>query len=508
MKNIKILTFTLLTLIGIGACTNLDENSLGGELTGEQAAELTSAKQFLNSAYTALQTFESQEQPWALQEHTADAVMGPTRGGDWDDNGIWRQLQEHKWTAGHKFVEDTYNNLSNGVFQSIQAISFDPSVSEEAQAQYLLAWFVFSLNDLYGQVPIREAGEDLREPSRVLNRQEAIDMVISLLETAIPNLAPSGGDPSIANQGSARTLLAKAYLNKPVYEATSPAGPYDFTNADMDQVIQNIDAVTGYSLEGDYYNNFSTLNETSSENIFVSKHIRNQPGGGVRTRWHMTLHYNQNPSGWNGFTTLSDFYSKFDDPNDVRKGGIDYPNMTEISGLKIGFLEGQQYDQNGNKLKDRLGNDLSFTIESPIISSGNTLEITGVRALKYAPDYDAPGFENPENDYVLLRYADALLMKAEALLRKGDAAGGLAIVNDIRTMRGAAPLGALDLNAMIDERGRELWWEGWRRQDLIRFGKFLDAWTEKEASGEERLLFPIPTIALSSNPNLVQNPGY
>ncbi len=506
MKNIKILIITLLTLIGIGACTDLDEK-LGGELNAEQALELTSAKQFLNSAYVALQTFESQEQPWALQEHTADGVMGPTRGGDWDDNGIWRQLQEHKWNAGHKFVEDTYNTLSNGVFQSIQAISFDPSVSEEAQAQFLLAWFVFSLNDLYGQVPIREAGEDLREPSRVLTRQEAIDMVISLLETALPNLAPSGGDPSIANQGSARALLAKAYLNKPVYLAASPAGPYDFTSADMDKVIENINGISGYDIEDDYFNNFSVLNATSTENIFVSKHVRNEPGGGVRTRWHMTLHYNHNPSGWNGFTTLSDFYNKFDDPNDVRLGG-DYPNLTEISGLKIGFLLGQQYDENGNKLKDRLGNDLSYTLESPIISSGSNLEITGIRALKYAPDYDAPGFENPENDYVLLRYGDALLMKAEALLRKGDAAGGLAIVNDLRDARGVAPLGVLDENAMIDERARELWWEGWRRQDLIRFGKYLDAWNEKDASGEERLLFPIPTIALSSNPNLVQNPGY
>ena len=81
--------------------------------------------------------------------------------------------------------------------------------------------------------------------------------------------------------------------------------------------------------------------------------------------------------------------------------------------------------------------------------------------------------DQKDNEYAIFRYADVLLMKAEALLRTGDAAGGLAIVNQIRTKRGASALGSLDLNAMLDERGREMYWEGWRRQDLIRFGKYL-----------------------------------
>jgi hypothetical protein len=116
-----------------------------------------------------------------------------------------------------------------------------------------------------------------------------------------------------------------------------------------------------------------------------------------------------------------------------------------------------------------------------------------------------------ENEHVAFRYADVLLMKAEALLRKGDAAGGLTLVNMIRTdpSRNASALATLTVDNLLDERGRELAWEGWRRNDLIRFGKFLQPdQARPDASGPERLLFPIPNEQLAVNPNLSQNPGY
>ena len=81
-------------------------------------------------------------------------------------------------------------------------------------------------------------------------------------------------------------------------------------------------------------------------------------------------------------------------------------------------------------------------------------------------------------------------------------------MNSIRAKRGVGPLAALDVNNMLDERGREMYWEGYRRQDLIRFGKFLQPWQEKAASDPRNLLFPIPSDQLAVNPNLTQNPGY
>ena len=149
---------------------------------------------------------------------------------------------------------------------------------------------------------------------------------------------------------------------------------------------------------------------------------------------------------------------------------------------------------------------LFFTRDVKLKETGTNLEVTGIRVIKYPPDY-VKEF-SAENEYVVFRYADVLMMKAEALLRTGNAAGALTIVNQIRTPRGATPLASLTENNLLDERGRELYWEGWRRNDLIRFGKFLGAWQEKTASTAERLLFAIPNEQLAVNPNLTQNPGY
>ncbi len=227
--------------------------------------------------------------------------------------------------------------------------------------------------------------------------------------------------------------------------------------------------------------------------------------GNVRSRWFLTLHYNQNPSGWNGFATLSDFYDSFED-SDIRKGA-EYAGMTEIGGIRAGFLIGQQFHQNGTALKDRKGNDLAFTREVALVEAGNDLEVTGIRVIKYPIDYNSG--DNADNDYVYFRYADVLLMKAEALLRSGNAGAALDIVNDLRGQRSATAFASLNEVNLLEERGREFYWEGWRRQDLIRFGKYLEPFQGKpETSGPERLLFPIPASALAVNPNLVQNPGY
>ncbi|MFZ1751505.1 MAG: RagB/SusD family nutrient uptake outer membrane protein, partial [Saprospiraceae bacterium] len=215
-----------------------------------------------------------------------------------------------------------------------------------------------------------------------------------------------------------------------------------------------------------------------------------------------TLHYNQNPSGWNGFATLGSFYDKFQ-PADQRIGAA-IPGVTDVSGLRVGLVIGQQKDKNGVDIKDRSGKPLNFT--KKVLLAGNG-EADGIRVVKYPPDY--ANLDNPENDYILIRLADILLLKAEALLRKGNAAGALTIVNDLRVKRGATALASVDLAALLDERGREFYWEGMRRNDQIRFGTFTGAWEFKLASTDgHQVLFPIPQGALDSNPNLKQNAGY
>ncbi|MGY0037101.1 RagB/SusD family nutrient uptake outer membrane protein [Pedobacter sp. NJ-S-72] len=179
-----------------------------------------------------------------------------------------------------------------------------------------------------------------------------------------------------------------------------------------------------------------------------------------------------------------------------------------FSGVKVGFLIGQQYDQTGAIIKDRRGNNLIFTPEvSNIETDANHLEVAGIRVIKYPIDYVNASTGKAENDWVYYRYSDVLLMKAEAQLRTGQTGSALTLVNSLRTVRGATAFGSLTLDNLLDERGREFFWEGVRRQDLIRFGKFLTPWQEKPTDNPRSVLFPIPDNQLG-NTNYTQNPGY
>jgi hypothetical protein len=366
--------------------------------------------------------------------------------------------------------------------------------------------------DGWDQVPFRATttGDVVHTLPEVKKGAACADFLITELNAALPNLATTPKNK--ANRDAAKVLLMKLYLNKGVFG--NRAAP-TFAAADMNQVITLADQIINsglYTLNANYFGNFAPDNSTTvNENIFALECTNaTGRGGNNQAMWYLGLHYNQNPSGWNGFTTLSDFYNKFE-AADIRRG-MAYPGITSVGGVRVGFLVGQQFDQNGVALKDRRNNPLAFTPQVQIKETGNNLEITGIRVMKYPIDYvhNFPA----DNDWVMYRYADVLLMKAEAILRGGTPTGSapyntaLGLVNFVRAARGASALTSVDLNVLLDERGREFYWEGQRRNDLIRFGKFLLAWQEKPASGPERLLFPIPNSQLAANPNLSQNPGY
>lgn len=490
-------------LIGAFACTDLEEE-LREDLTASQASELVEVSALLKSAYDGLRLpYMDQSRFWAAQEHTSDEAIGPTRGPDWDDNGVWRVLHSHEWNADHAFLGNTFSELLQVVYNTTDILNFSPTAEQEAEARFLRAFVMNSVVDGWGQVPFREAGTSLLADAPVLSAQESVDFIVSECNAILSNLPD--GPTHVANKDAARVLLMKTLLNKGAYlNRSSPS----FDAGDMNTVIGLADEIINsgkYTLADNYFDNFAPNNDAiSTENIFTGLNEGGVSSGNVRSRWFCTLHYNQNPSGWNGFTTLGDFYMSFED-GDTRKMA-DYAGMTEVGGLNAGFLFGQQYDQDGNALQDRKGNPLAFTKEVAIKESGDNLEITGIRVIKYPVDYNSG--DNADNDYVFYRYADVLLMKAEAEYRNGNSGTALSIVNDIRESRGASTLSSIDLDGLLAERGRELYWEGHRRTDLIRFGAYLNAWEEKAASGEERLLFPIPTGSLASNPNLMQNPGY
>ncbi|RNL52133.1 RagB/SusD family nutrient uptake outer membrane protein [Pedobacter jejuensis] len=502
MKNKYIASFVTASLL-LSGCTKLDEKLNGQVSSGSLSTN--DVPSLITASYTSMRG--PYQAPWnwsALQEVTSDEVIVPTRAGDWDDNGAWRALHLHKWASDDARISDVFRDLNSVNYVSTNVLGLKPTAAQAAVARFIRAFSQFSILDGWGQVPYREPGEAVTQPSKVRNASEEISYLINELTAIIPDLPI--GPASVANKNAARTLLMKVYLNKGTFlNRSNPT----FDAADMAKVISLADEIAagGYSLTTNYFDNFAPSNDLlSKENIFTSANTGGVDGSDLDGQWKCTLHYSQNPNGYNGFSSLSNFYNKFE-ASDKRRGGS-YAGQTNISGIRVGFLVGQQVDQNGVALKDRKGNPLAFTPEVSIIERDpNHLEVAGIRVIKYPIDYANSGSRKPDNDWVYFRYSDVLLMKAEAQLRTSQTAQALALVNSLRTVRGASTLTALTLDVLLDERGRELYWESFRRQDLIRFGKFLAAWQEKPASEAKYLVFPIPDNQLG-NPNLIQNPGY
>ncbi len=508
MKYFKILFFLVLTLVFF-ACTKLDEE-FRGELEQDNAGSITAAELLIN-AYNSLNGPFQIGDFWHLQEHTSDEMIGPTRGPDWDDNGLWRALHAHTWNADHGIVGGGFNSLLGSQFAASNVLQFSPSAQQAAEARFIRALGMFAVLDGWDQVPYREDLTDYRILPITLAGTEAVDFIVGELN-AIMNDLPDNVPAYTANKNAAKVLLMKLYLNKGAY--ANRASP-TFNPADMSEVVTLADqiiATNKYSVNaGKYFDNFAPNNDAiSTENIFTLLNKTGDRGGNVRGAWFSIAHYNMNPGGWNGFATLSDFYDKFEAVDERRGKTYTYPGglPNPANAINVGFLAGQQYDMiSGAALQDRKSQPLSFTREVAIRETGNNLEITGIRGLKYSYDY-ATADDQKNNDWTIFRYADVLLMKAEALHRTGDAAGALIIINQLRAIRGASALGSATIDAVLDERGRELYWEGYRRQDLIRFGKYLQPWQEKPTDDPKNLLFPIPSSQLSVNPNLTQNPGY
>ena len=223
----------------------------------------------------------------------------------------------------------------------------------------------------------------------------------------------------------------------------------------MTNVVQAVDAITadGYTLQSGYFNIFTP--DTDSETIlFTTSSVGNRMWNG--------LHYNQNSpdnsgGGWNGWSTLAEFYDLFEgDPNtnvpgsgqEERRGFV--PTDGSNLGIGYGFLIGQQYDENGNPLNDRPGNPLIFKRDF-VALAGNDEQI-GIRTIKYHPENGA--FQGHQ---IIQRYADAHLMKAEAIFRGGTSGDdALTLINDLRTIRNATPLSTVTEQDLLDERRKRI----------------------------------------------------
>ncbi|MEQ9424632.1 MAG: RagB/SusD family nutrient uptake outer membrane protein [Cyclobacteriaceae bacterium] len=525
----KYLNKTWMLALGFSALLvscDLDIEETDSIITEESSGTFTGVpdtEAAVNDLYNSLRGhLEAQDNYFALQEVSTDELLVPTRGTDWGDNGIWRTLHAHTWSPSHAYVLNVWNQFNQNIFRATEIIDSRSGASPEeaANAKFVRAYSMWIILDLYGQVPFREPDEAADVNPTVLTRAEALSRVITDLDEAIAALPTAGPGAGLdrASKAAANFLKARVLLNAHIYDGTGTPSP-----ANMTAVVAAVDAIEadGFALQEGFFELFEA--DEDAETIWWV------PASTGNNMWN-GLHYNQIVSdntggGWNGFSTLAEFYDTFEGSSSSNAAGSDQeerrgfvPTLADADpetnlGIGFGFLVGQQvgpagFDDDGNptslvELKDRPGNPLVFTKELPGLVGNN--ERTGIRVLKYHPSNGA--FAGHK---IIFRYADAHLMRAEAMMN-GAAGDALAEVNELRDLRDASDLSSISAAEMLNERGRELYMEYIRRTDMIRFGQYGRNWQFKDPGSvdvAERALYPVPSNALLSNPNLVQNPGY
>ncbi len=543
---LKFLSLAFLAVFGLYSCTDLEIEETDSFIS-EGFQGLEDPESALDQLYNQIGgALGDQANTYALTTVTTDEQLVPTRGADWGDNGRWRKLHQHEWGLEETDIITPFDQWNSNQLLASQILDERSAANSivGANAHFLRAWSMFLILDFYGQVPFRDTQLSSTTVPEVLSGAAAVDFILADLDAAIsglPATAAGSGELNRASKAAARYLKAKVLLNRNIYLGQlADQLPSAASAADMQEVVNLVDdiAADGFALQSGYFEIFEP--STDTESIWVNSI------GNAGNRIFNGLHYNSTGlggGGWNGFSTLAEFYDLFEgdanqnryesdvtsaqiDGQEERRGGVpnigvpftsrpgssdDNGGFEDGSNVGNGFLVGQQYALDGTPLEDRQGNPLEFS-RGFVDGNGapsliNNSERTGIRVMKYNPR-NGGGFAS---NVMIFRYADAHLMKAEAILRGASGGDATALVNELRTIRNATPLGSVSESDMLDERGRELYCEWWRRNDMIRFGQYTRQWefkSDSETGNRTRNLFPIPLPQLLANPNLVQNPGY
>lgn len=536
MKNLLNIRYFLIGLVMSYlalSCIDLEEQLYSQVLAEDffqNEEEFISA---LGAAYSSLGGIGNSGSLWSINEVSSDALVVSHKGGDWFDGGQWLQLHQHDFQPDNPFFQNSWNFLFGGINTCNRLIfTFEGSdnpiaITFIAELRALRALYYFWAMDAFGNVPLVTDFADLTSPN-TRPRQEIYNFILTELNEVIP-LLPTSKDATTygrMTRWSALMIRMKMYLNAEVYTG-SPQ--WALAATDAEEIINS----GLYSLMPNYWENFIINNSNSSETIFVYPYDKVFARG---FNWvMMTLHiasqatYNITQQPWNGFQTVEEFYNSYVDPERnpgtqglVWKGLALEQTQGTIDGRLTNFLVGPQFRADGSRLEDPgvEGNDpdgppITFMPFLNEISPGG-LRQAGARIAKY--EFERGGTDNMSNDFVIFRLSDAILSLAESKFRLGQTAEALVLVNQIRERaENLDPFSVLTEQNLFDEMGREMFAEMTRRQDLIRFKKFGEAWwpfqgmtrpKRVHAPGSHWELFPIPQQQLDANPNLSQNPGY
>ena len=505
-----------------------------------------------------------------LQEFNSDEASLPGRQGDWVDGGKWQNFFLHNFASS----VDTYNNNWKNIYKIIGQCNgsidqLTPLLTDHpdykayvSELRALRAIYYYYAMDLFGQVPVVTSSTQSIKDVKQSNRSEVFDFVVKELTEVLPELAPdqsqkTGKYYGRITQPIAYMCLAKCALNAPVYktDATAIDSYKAFVGDDKSKackasetlganvtamgknIMMTVDGTSrncwetvkycvdkiaglGYSLSPNYADNFVTQNQNSNENIFVRP---NDDKTYKITDYNLirSVHYNHASAagfnGWNGACGTVQAMKV-----------MGYKESDEDPRLRLNYWVEQEYTQQTGKIvDDGVGGPLTYKPLAVKVDFDNNadkhdVKCAGARFKKYEYDPTAAAQGQYNNDLVIWRYGDAVLMKAEAEYRLGNTADALTLVNQIRSRAHAAARTSLTLNDILNERMIELAWEGVRRQDQIRFCTFTqptadrypNVWHNASAGDYNddtqgyTCVYPIPYEVLNLNKNLHQNPGY
>lgn len=491
----KSLAWFAAVLILVSACAEPEQEIFNGYSAEELAtSDNTALTDVLKaSAYQRIiGSWGGHNSIWSIHEVASDEMVIAQKGGDWFDGGMWLRMHKHEYNPQEGAINNGWAYCYTAIGDINLLLQQYPDVPAlGAELRVLRALVYLWLIDAWGNVPIiLETDDDPTPPTS--SRQEVFNFIEASVNDNLALLSRDNTKTTL-NYWSAKMILAKLYLNAEVYTGSAR---WADAQAALDDVINN----GPFSLENNYFANFSTNNGGSSENILTLPYDQDNAGGfnlGQMTGHYLTqFTFDMQEQPWNGYASLEEFYNSYD-AGDTRRNS---------------FLVGPQFSSTGQRLEDESaeandpdGAPLTFTPEINELEP-NSLRQAGARVGKF--EIQSGAAQSLSNDWPIFRYGDALLMKAEVELRQGRPGAALNFVNQVRARAGVAALATLDEDILLAERGREMFAEGYRRSDLIRFGKYNDAWWEKPASQAFRNIFPIPTQQLDANPDLQQNPGY
>jgi len=519
-----LLSTVLLTAL---ACTDLTESPSSTVVPANFYRNEAEVLAGVASVYATLRG--TLDDYWYATEVSSDEIVVPTRGSDWFDNGQWLELKRQTWTAtspsGRAFMNGAWVTPFTGVaranivLDALTRVTVPNQATIVAELRTLRAFYYYILMDMFGGVPV--VTDIAIKPRARTTRDTVFKFIESELLAARPDLPVNWKAVPSANgrmtKGAVDAILASMYLNAGVWmkntgvSATSyntclgvtVSGGLDACQAAINRADSIINSGE-YSLSapGTWRSNFTADNDKSPENILVVKFL-NQPDVGLNFIMR-ALHYNQlsNASPWNGFATTAQTYNAFD-ANDQRR------QM---------WLEGPQTNvETGTPVCERNPKPCGAPGTVPLVFTDSINDLTaategeGPRFYKWPADPGRPDGPTNGNDFAYFRYAEILLIKAEALNEQTPGSpAALALVNQVRArvFTVAQPRATIDRPQILQERLFELATENKRRQDLIRHGHYIDAWDYKPAGTAHLILMPIPQAQLDANPLLVQNPGY